>query len=80
MATYDVTALDSALEFDATLGKSTSIVRLTGTNKVAIAWNQSTTLFYVMSWMEGSAEDGFVRSFQVTMPVTTVTGNFFPFF
>lgn len=50
MATYDVTALDTPLEFDTTRADSKSMVRIPGTDRVAIAWYQSTTLVYVQAF------------------------------
>ena len=50
MSVYETTALDTALEFDTTNADSKCVVRITGTNKVLMAWYQSTTLVYVQAF------------------------------
>jgi len=50
MADYDITALDSALEFDTTSGGSKSIARIPGTDRVIVAWIQSTSLPYAQAF------------------------------
>lgn len=47
MATYDVTALSTALEFDTTAAFGKSIGKLPTLDRVIMAWYQSTSILYV---------------------------------
>lgn len=47
MASYDIATLGTALEYEPTAAIGSSIVRLPGASKIAIAWKQSDTVFYV---------------------------------
>lgn len=50
MAAYDITLLDSALEFDTTDVFSRSVVEIDGTDRVLVSWYQSTTVLNVQAF------------------------------
>lgn len=55
MATYDITALSSALEFDTTNTDGKSISKLPTEDRVIMAWYQSTSIAYVQCFNVNSS-------------------------
>lgn len=50
MASYDLTALSTALEFDTTNADYKSVVKLPGIDRIVIGWRQSTTVILLQAF------------------------------
>jgi hypothetical protein len=50
MSTYDITALSTPLEFDTTNANGKSVVAIPSSDRVLMAWVQSSTLIYVQAF------------------------------